>query len=102
MASPKRSLHRSPPVVRSSAKRASTARRKVLTTATEATELRLPEAAVRRTFAELLLAYYRRTARKLPWRDNPTAYAVWVSEMMLQQTQVATVLPYYKRWMERF
>lgn len=53
-------------------------------------------------FATLLLGYYAGTARKLPWRDNPTGYAVWVSEMMLQQTQVATVLPYYQRWMARF
>lgn len=65
-------------------------------------DLRLPSAAVRRAFSNALLAYYRAVARKLPWRDNPTAYGVWVSEMMLQQTQVATVLPYYKRWMDRF
>src|SRR5690606_37560916 len=45
---------------------------------------------------------YRTTARKLPWRDNPTGYGVWFSEMMLQQTQVATMLPYYQRWMSRF
>lgn len=63
---------------------------------------KLPPTAVRRAFAETLLAYYRNVARKLPWRDDPTAYGVWVSEMMLQQTQVATVLPYYKRWMDRF
>lgn len=62
----------------------------------------LPDPSVRRDFAQVLLGYYRNVARKLPWRDNPTGYGVWVSEMMLQQTQVATVLPYYKRWMERF
>lgn len=62
----------------------------------------LPAADVRQNFATLLLGYYAATARKLPWRDNPTGYAVWVSEMMLQQTQVATVLPYYQRWMARF
>lgn len=40
--------------------------------------------------------------RDLPWRDEPTSYGVWVSEVMLQQTQVAVVIPYYLRWMERF
>lgn len=40
--------------------------------------------------------------RDLPWRDSPTPYAVWVSEVMLQQTQVAVVIPYFLRWMERF
>lgn len=38
----------------------------------------------------------------MPWRSDPTPYHVWVSEVMLQQTQVATVLPYYRRWMESF
>lgn len=40
--------------------------------------------------------------RELPWRNNPTPYAVWVSEVMLQQTQVAVVKPYFKRWMDLF
>lgn len=40
--------------------------------------------------------------RDLPWRENATPYAVWVSEVMLQQTQVAVVIPYFQRWMERF
>lgn len=40
--------------------------------------------------------------RDLPWRENPTPYAVWVSEVMLQQTQVAVVIPYFERWMEAF
>ncbi len=40
--------------------------------------------------------------RLLPWRQQPTPYAVWVSEVMLQQTQVAVVIPYFERWMERF
>lgn len=39
---------------------------------------------------------------QLPWQHNPTPYRVWVSEVMLQQTQVATVLPYYQRFMARF
>ena len=38
----------------------------------------------------------------LPWRGDPDPYAVWVSEIMLQQTRVETVIPYFQRWMERF
>lgn len=49
-----------------------------------------------------LLAWYRQSARKLPWRGSRDAYAVWVSEIMLQQTRVETVIPYFERWMERF
>ncbi|MDP1836051.1 MAG: A/G-specific adenine glycosylase [Chlamydiales bacterium] len=40
--------------------------------------------------------------RQLPWRSDASPYAVWVSEVMLQQTQVAVVIPYFLRWMERF
>jgi A/G-specific adenine glycosylase len=50
----------------------------------------------------LLLAWYRRNARTLPWRNHPDPYAVWVSEIMLQQTRVETVIPYFHRWMKRF
>ncbi|MBC8122295.1 MAG: A/G-specific adenine glycosylase [Gemmatimonadaceae bacterium] len=46
-----------------------------------------------------LLAWYARTGRDLPWRTTRDPYAIWVSEIMLQQTQVRTVLPYYKRWL---
>ena len=49
-----------------------------------------------------LLAWFERNAREMPWRSDPTPYHVWVSEIMLQQTQVATVLPYYERWMQSF
>lgn len=49
-----------------------------------------------------LLEWYDRHARSLPWRDEPTPYRVWISEIMLQQTQVKTVLPYFERWMKRF
>ncbi|MBN2502457.1 MAG: A/G-specific adenine glycosylase [Anaerolineales bacterium] len=52
--------------------------------------------------AENLLAWYRQTARDLPWRGHPDPYAVWVSEIMLQQTRVDTVLSYYVRWMAHF
>lgn len=54
-------------------------------------------------FAEQLLTWYDRHGRKdLPWQRERTAYRVWVSEIMLQQTQVATVIPYYERFMARF
>jgi A/G-specific adenine glycosylase len=54
-------------------------------------------------FAAELLDWFERHGRKgLPWQQNPTAYRVWVSEVMLQQTQVATVIPYFERFMQRF
>ena len=53
-------------------------------------------------FTEKLLKWYAVNAREMPWRDNPDPYAVWVSEIMLQQTRVETVLPYFKRWMDQF
>ena len=49
-----------------------------------------------------LLEWYRLQARQLPWRGQNDPYATWVSEIMLQQTRVDTVIPYYRRWMERF
>ncbi len=49
-----------------------------------------------------LLAHYRATRRDLPWRRDTDPYRVWVSEVMLQQTRVETVVPYYRRWLERF
>ena len=55
-----------------------------------------------RQIAELLLAWYAKNARRLPWRENSDAYGVWISEIMLQQTRVDTVIPYYQRWMEKF
>ena len=47
-----------------------------------------------------LLEWFRDNARKLPWRDDPTPYHVWLSEIMLQQTRVAAVLGYYQRFLE--
>ena len=47
-----------------------------------------------------LLVWYREHARTLPWRSDPTPYHVWVSEIMLQQTRVAAVLDYYRRFLE--
>ncbi len=49
-----------------------------------------------------LLSWYDHHRRHLPWRDEPDPYRVWVSEVMLQQTQVATVVPYYERFLRRF
>lgn len=49
-----------------------------------------------------LLDWFRQHQRDLPWRRDTRPYAIWVSEMMLQQTQVSTVIPYFQRWMERF
>lgn len=51
---------------------------------------------------ELLLDWYERHQRPLPWRKTNDPYAIWVSEVMLQQTQVATVIDYYQRWLARF
>jgi A/G-specific adenine glycosylase len=54
-------------------------------------------------FAQRLLEWFAVHGRHtLPWQINPTPYRVWVSEVMLQQTQVATVIPYYARFMARF
>lgn len=49
-----------------------------------------------------LLIWYEKRKRDLPWRKTRDPYAIWVSEVMLQQTQVKTVLGYYERWMARF
>ncbi|MDQ3396957.1 MAG: A/G-specific adenine glycosylase, partial [Deinococcota bacterium] len=49
-----------------------------------------------------LLSWFARDKRDLPWRHRRTPYRVWVAEVMLQQTQAATVSPYFKRWMARF
>ena len=54
-------------------------------------------------FSERLIAWFDHHGREdLPWQERPTAYRVWISEIMLQQTQVATVIPYFLRFMERF
>jgi A/G-specific adenine glycosylase len=52
--------------------------------------------------SRLLLNWYRKHGRTLPWRDHPDPYAVWVSEIMLQQTRVETVIPYFEKWMKLF
>src|SRR5881409_2802354 len=52
--------------------------------------------------ARRLAAWYRRHRRDLPWRRTRLPYRVWISEVMLQQTQVSTVIPYYRRFLARF
>jgi A/G-specific adenine glycosylase len=49
--------------------------------------------------AQALLSWYAENARDLPWRKQHDPYAIWVAEIMLQQTRVETVIPYYQRWM---
>lgn len=54
-------------------------------------------------FAKNILTWYEAYGRKtLPWQQNKTAYSVWLSEIMLQQTQVTTVIPYFEKFMQRF
>ncbi len=55
-----------------------------------------------RKVSTLLLHWYAAHQRTLPWRGTRDPYRVWVSEIMLQQTQVETVIPYYRRWLARF
>lgn len=54
-------------------------------------------------FNQRVLIWFDQYGRKdLPWQQNPTPYRVWISEIMLQQTQVVTVIPYYQKFMQRF
>jgi A/G-specific adenine glycosylase len=54
-------------------------------------------------FSQQIINWYHKQGRKhLPWQQNKTPYRVWISEIMLQQTQVATVIPYYQRFMKSF
>ena len=48
-----------------------------------------------------LLQWFNRNKRDLPWRQEPTPYHIWISEIMLQQTRVEAVIPYYNRFLER-
>ena len=52
--------------------------------------------------ATAVVGHFARVQRDLPWRRTRDPYAIWVSEIMLQQTRVATVIPYWERWMARF
>lgn len=55
-----------------------------------------------RAIAKALLRWYAENARDLPWRRTKESYAVWISEIMAQQTRIAALLPYYERFMRRF
>lgn len=54
------------------------------------------------SIARPLLSWFRKHKRDLPWRQTSEPYAIWISEVMLQQTRVATVIPYYERFLTRF
>jgi A/G-specific adenine glycosylase len=49
-----------------------------------------------------LVEWFEREHRPMPWRTDPSPYKVWISEVMLQQTQVVTVIPYFDRFIARF
>ncbi|MBU4316115.1 MAG: A/G-specific adenine glycosylase [Proteobacteria bacterium] len=57
---------------------------------------------IQKNLARKLLAWYRKNKRDLPWRNTHDPYAIWVSEIMLQQTRVDTVIPYYDRFLKTF
>jgi len=61
--------------------------------------MRLPRP---RDVATAVVAHYATVRRDLPWRQSRDPYAIWVSEIMLQQTRVQTVIPYWERWMSKF
>ncbi len=62
----------------------------------------LPPPRWKRSFARRLLAWFGRHRRDLPWRRTTDPYRIWASEIMLQQTQVATVVPYFERFVDAF
>jgi len=65
-------------------------------------DVELPDAAWRRRARRKLLQWFDQHARQLPWRPSPGLYETWISEIMLQQTQVATVAKHYERFLQRF
>lgn len=62
----------------------------------------IPDAKWRQQLRRAMLRWFAKNARELPWRKSRDPYRVWVSEIMLQQTQVETVKPYFNRFIERF
>ncbi|WNG38995.1 A/G-specific adenine glycosylase [Archangium violaceum] len=68
----------------------------------ESSAERLVEPGRRESLRTRLLEWYDRQKRDLPWRRTRDPYAIWLSEVMLQQTQVATVIPYWERFLQRF
>ena len=71
--------------------------------ATTVVQQPLPTDAQARQFSRAVLKWFKQHGRThLPWQQDPTPYRVWVSEIMLQQTQVTTVIPYFEKFMGRF
>src|SRR5262249_55054845 len=62
----------------------------------------MPNGSERARIRKELLAWFAQFHRDLPWRRTRDAYRIWISEIMLQQTRVAAVIPYYERFLERF
>ena len=67
-----------------------------------ATSVAFPDSAWKRRFRRRVLSWFRRHARDLPWRETRDPYHIWISEIMLQQTQVVTVVDYFRRFLEAF
>jgi A/G-specific adenine glycosylase len=65
-------------------------------------DIGLPPADVRRRVRRRLAVWFQRERRDLPWRHDRDPYHIWISEVMLQQTQVATVVPYFQRFLQAF
>src|SRR2546423_12930166 len=65
-------------------------------------ELPSAPAALKRWLGQRLLAWFERHKRDLPWRRDRDPYRIWISEVMLQQPQVATVIPYFERFLTAF
>ncbi|OGW95747.1 MAG: A/G-specific adenine glycosylase [Omnitrophica WOR_2 bacterium GWC2_45_7] len=57
---------------------------------------------IKSTFSQSLISWYKKNARSLPWRKTKDPYKIWISEVMLQQTTVNAVIPYYERWVREF
>ncbi|MCH7505458.1 hypothetical protein IID04_07510 [PVC group bacterium] len=55
-----------------------------------------------KSFAPDLLGWFKKNARTLPWRDTNDPYLIWISEVMLQQTIVSSVIPYFEKWKKKF
>ena len=58
--------------------------------------------AMRKPLVRKLLTWYRKNKRDLPWRETKDSYCIWIAEIMLQQTRVDTVVPYYLRFLKAF
>lgn len=64
--------------------------------------MKIGDTRARRTLQRRLLVWFRKHRRDLPWRRSRDAYRVWIAEVMLQQTRIAAVLPYYRRFLRPF